>query len=52
MKHPFFKNYGPFKINELLKLSGLKDINNLKNIKIYDIKDLKNSTNKDITFFH
>jgi len=52
MINPFFKNKGPFKIDKLLALSGLKNINNLKNIKINDIKDLKNSTSKDITFLH
>ncbi len=52
MNNPFFKNKGPFKISKLLKLSGLKSINNFKNIKINDIKDLSTSTSKDITFFH
>ena len=52
MTNPFFKNKGPFKINKLLELSGLKNSNNLKNNKIYDIKDLATSTSKDITFFH
>ena len=52
MTNPFFKNNGPFKIDKLLKLSGLKNINNFKNINIHDIKDLSASTLKDITFFH
>ena len=52
MNNPFFKNKGPFKIVELLKLSGLKNINNCKAINIHDIKDLSTSTSKDITFFH
>ena len=52
MTNPFFKNNGPFKIDKLLKLSGLKNINNFKNINIHDIKDLSVSTSKDITFFH
>ncbi len=53
MTNPFFKNKGPFSIDKLLKLSGLKNINILKkNIKIYDINDLSASTSKDITFFH
>ena len=38
MHNPFFKNKGPFKIDELLKLSGLKNIDNFKNTKIHDIK--------------
>ena len=35
MTNPFFKNKGPFKIDKLLKLSGLKNINNYKNVNIY-----------------
>ncbi len=30
MNNPFFKNKGPFKIDKLLKLSGLENINNYK----------------------
>ena len=52
MNNPFFKNKGPFKIDKLLKLSGLENINNFKNINIHDIKDLSTSASKDITFFH
>ena len=52
MNNPFFKNKGPFKIDKLLKLSGIKSFTNLKNIKIHDIKDLSTSKSKDITFFH
>jgi len=52
MTNPFFKNKGPFKIDKLLNLSGLKNINNFKNNNIHDIKDLSTSTSKDITFLH
>ena len=52
MHNPFFKNKGPFNIDELLKLSGLKNIDNFKNTKIHDIKDLLTSDSKNITFFH
>ena len=52
MSNPFFKNYGPFKIDKILKSTGLKNINNFKNLKIHDIKDLSASTSQDITFFH
>ena len=52
MTHPFFKNKGPYKINKLLNLSGLKNIQNSDDLKIFDIKDLSTSTKKDITFFH
>ncbi len=52
MNNPFFKNNGPFKIDKILKSSGLKNINKFKNFKIYDVKDLSESTSKNITFFH
>ena len=52
MNNPFLKNKGPFKIDKLLKLSSLKNVNKFKNINIHDIKDLSASTSKDITFFH
>ena len=52
MNNPFFKNKGPFKIDKLLKLSGLENINNFKNTNIHDIKDLSASASKDITFFN
>ena len=52
MVNPFFKNKGPFKIDEILNLVEEKNIYNFKSQKIYDIKDLTNSTSKDITFFH
>ena len=52
MNNPFFKNKGPFKVDKLLNLAKIKNVENFKNIKIYDIKDLSSSTNRDITFFH
>jgi UDP-3-O-[3-hydroxymyristoyl] glucosamine N-acyltransferase len=52
MINPFFKNKGPFKINELLKLSNVENKENFKKTKVSDIKDLFYSTKKDITFFH
>ena len=52
MPHPFFKNYGPILISEILKYLDIK-INNLKVDKeILDIKDLYSSKNSDITFYH
>ena len=52
MSHPFFKNYGPILISEILKYLGIK-IEDLKVDKeILDIKDLYSSTNADITFYH
>ena len=52
MINPFFKNKGPFRIDEILSQINIKK--NLINfeLKIFDIKDLINATNKDITFFH
>ena len=52
MNNPFFKNKGPFKIDKLLKLIGLKNIDNFKNVKIQNIRDLPTSGPNDITFFH
>ena len=52
MINPFFKNKGPFKINDLLDLSDVNNIENFNKINVSDIKDLFSSTKKDITFFH
>ena len=52
MLNPFFKNVGPFKIQNLLISSGIKNKDNFKNDKIHDVKDLSSASNKDITFFH
>ncbi len=52
MNNPFFKNKGPFNIDKLLKISGIKNINNYKSTRINDIKDLSTSSSRDITFFH
>ena len=52
MINPFFKNKGPFYIDDLLELSDIVNIENFKKTKILDIKDLVTATNKDISFFH
>jgi len=52
MINPFFINRGPFNIEDLLKLSDVININNLKKNRILDIKDLNSATEFDITFFH
>jgi UDP-3-O-[3-hydroxymyristoyl] glucosamine N-acyltransferase len=52
MINPFFKNKGPFNINDLLKKSNVLNKKNFSKTNIYDIKDLNSSTSKDITFFH
>tara|TARA_B100000686_G_scaffold156922_1_gene164638 strand:- start:334 stop:1317 length:984 start_codon:yes stop_codon:yes gene_type:complete len=50
--NPFFKNKGPFKIEKLLKLSGIENNKNYAKSIISDIKDLSTATKNDITFFH
>ena len=52
MTNAFFKNKGPFEINQLLKLLHLNSGQKFPQIKIYNIADLSSSTVKDITFFH
>ncbi len=52
MTNSFFKNNGPFNINQLLKISDLENKENFNKIKVSDIKDLVSATKKDITFFH
>ena len=52
MLNPFFKNFGPFKIEKLLNVLGIKNDYNFKNDKIYGVKDLISATKKDLTFFH
>tara|TARA_B100001121_G_scaffold167507_1_gene146287 strand:+ start:133 stop:1110 length:978 start_codon:yes stop_codon:yes gene_type:complete len=51
MSNPFFKNQGPFKINDIIKLLTLNTQIN-QNQEIYDIKDLVSSDKNEITFFH
>ena len=51
MINPFFKNTGPYEIEELLKLISLKN-QSFSNETINDIKDLSSSKKGDITFFH
>ena len=52
MNNPFFKNNGPFKINDLLKDLNLKNIENLENNLVFDTKDLQSAKKNHITFFH
>ena len=52
MINTFFKNKGPFKISDILKLINLNDFKIPKDQKIIDIKDLFTSEKNDITFFH
>ena len=50
--NPFFKNKGPYKIDKLLKLSGIDNKENFLKSKISDIRDLSTATKENITFFH
>ena len=52
MKNPFFKNKGPFKIDKLLSLSNIKNLDNFKSDLIKNVNDLINANNNEITFFH
>ena len=52
MLNPFFKNFGPFKIDKLLTNSGIDNTQNFKKDKIFDVKELMSATKKDLTFFH
>ena len=51
MSNPFFKNTGPYEINDLLKLISINN-QSISNEKINDIKDLNSSKKGDITFFN
>ena len=52
MINPFFKNFGPFKIDVLLKKAFVKNLDDFKKDQIFNIKDLRSATKKDLTFFH
>ncbi len=51
MSNPFFKNTGPYEINDLLKSINLKN-QSFPEEKVIDIKDLSSSQYGEITFFH
>ena len=51
MSHLFFKNTGPYDINDLLKLTNLEN-QSFEKEQINDIKDLNTSQKGDITFLH
>ena len=52
MKHPFFKNHGPFKLYNLLKDLKLGNIENFGDDLVHDIKDLQAADKEHLTFFH
>ena len=52
MINPFFKNNGPFTIENLLSLSNIVNSNNYSKSIINNIKDILNAESNTITFFH
>ena len=52
MNNLFFKNEGPFKIDQLLKLSGIVNKDNFIKAEVTDIKNLATAENNEITFFN
>ena len=52
MLNPFFKNVGPFNIENLLSKVGIENNENFNKDKIYNVSDLFSATKKDLTFFH
>ena len=52
MNNPFFKNKGPFEINNLLKLSNIHNAKLFSKTDICDVKDLNSANDSDLTFFH
>ena len=52
MSHPFFKNYGPLSVSEIIKYLNIKTDKSESDKNITDIKDLSTANNSEITFFH
>ncbi len=52
MSHPFFKNYGPLSVSEIIKYLNIKNFKLKSDQNITDIKDLYTANNSDITFFN
>ena len=52
MSHPFFKNYGPLLVSEIIKYLNIKTDKLISDQNITDIKDLFTANSSDITFFH
>ena len=52
MSNPFFKNFGPFKISQILNLLNLNANVSKKDFYVNDIKDLNSATINDISFFN
>ena len=52
MNNPFFKNNGPFKIDDILKYLNLSNSNQFSIDLIHDVKDLASAKSNELTFFH
>ena len=52
MSNPFFKNRGPFLVQDILNILNIKTETVESNTKVKDIKDLYSSENSEITFLH
>ena len=52
MVNPFFKNYGPFKLSEILNDLNLKHDELNEDLNITNIQDLQSSQSNELTFFH
>jgi UDP-3-O-[3-hydroxymyristoyl] glucosamine N-acyltransferase len=52
VKHPFFKNNGPFNITDIVADLKLNSIYNLGNYLVNDVKDLHTAQKNHLTFFH
>jgi len=50
--NPFFKNNGPFIIDDILSFLNLSNSNNYKADLIYDVTDLSSAKKNELTFFH
>ena len=52
MVNPFFKNNGPLKIFDILKILNINNIEILEDQNVLDVNDLFTSKRNEITFFH
>jgi len=52
MPNPFFKNFGPFKISDILTALNINNENKLNSDEVIDINDLFTAARNEITFFH
>ena len=50
MANPFFRNYGPFRLSEIIKVLNITNNSPFQDNEIHDIKDLASSSINDLTF--